>query len=47
MDEARRRGAKHAYLGTFTFQTPGFYLRHGYHVFGELKDFPLGTYGTS
>lgn len=41
-DEARKRGAKHAYLDTFTFQAPGFYQKHGYRVFGELPDFPDG-----
>ena len=41
-DEARQRGAKNAYLDTFSFQAPDFYQRHGYQVFGELKDFPPG-----
>ena len=41
-EEARQRGAKHAYLDTFSFQAPDFYQRHGYQVFGELKDFPRG-----
>ncbi len=41
-DEARKRGAKHAFLDTFSFQAPGFYEKHGYHVFGELNDFPKG-----
>jgi GNAT superfamily N-acetyltransferase len=41
-DEARRRGARHAYLDTFSFQAPGFYQKNGYQVFGELPDFPLG-----
>ncbi|HSR30650.1 MAG TPA: GNAT family N-acetyltransferase [Anaerolineae bacterium] len=40
--EARQRGAKHAYLDTFSFQAPDFYKRHGYQVFGELADFPPG-----
>jgi ribosomal protein S18 acetylase RimI-like enzyme len=40
--EARQRGAKHAFLDTFTFQAPEFYQRHGYRVFGELPDFPAG-----
>jgi GNAT superfamily N-acetyltransferase len=38
--EARQRGAKHAYLDTFSFQAPGFYEKLGYRVFGELPDFP-------
>ena len=41
-DEARRRGAKHAHLDTFSFQAPEFYKQHGYRVFGELPDFPAG-----
>ncbi len=41
-EEARRRGAKNAYLDTFSFQAPAFYKEHGYQVFGELKDFPPG-----
>jgi ribosomal protein S18 acetylase RimI-like enzyme len=41
-EEARQRGAKHAYLDTFSFQAPGFYEKHGYRVFGELPDFPVG-----
>jgi len=38
--EGRKRGAKHAYLDTFSFQAPGFYKKYGYQVFGELTDFP-------
>ena len=41
-DEARKRGAKNAYLDTFSFQAPEFYHKYGYRVFGELKDFPAG-----
>jgi GNAT superfamily N-acetyltransferase len=41
-DEARKRGAKNAYLDTFTFQTSDFYFQHGYEIFGELQDFPTG-----
>jgi GNAT superfamily N-acetyltransferase len=41
-EEARKRGATHAYLDTFSFQAPGFYKKHGYAVFGELQDFPPG-----
>ena len=41
-EKARQSGAKHAYLDTFSFQAPDFYEKHGYRVFGELKDFPPG-----
>lgn len=41
-EEARKLGAKNAYLDTFSFQAPDFYRQHGYRVFGELKDFPPG-----
>jgi ribosomal protein S18 acetylase RimI-like enzyme len=41
-EEARKRGAKNAYLDTFSFQAPGFYKKFGYQVFGELQDFPEG-----
>lgn len=41
-EEARKRGAKNAYLDTFSFQAPDFYRDHGYQVFGELEDFPAG-----
>lgn len=41
-EEARSRGARNAYLDTFSFQAPGFYQKHGYEVFGELHDFPPG-----
>jgi GNAT superfamily N-acetyltransferase len=41
-EEARKRGARHVHLDTFSFQAPGFYEKHGYEVFGELQDFPAG-----
>ena len=41
-EEARKRGAKNAYLDTFSFQAPGFYKKYGYQVFGELNNFPPG-----
>lgn len=41
-EEARKRGAKYAYLDTFSFQAPGFYENYGYEVFGELQNFPPG-----
>jgi GNAT superfamily N-acetyltransferase len=41
-EEARRKGCRHAYLETLSFQARPFYERHGYTVFGELEDFPEG-----
>ena len=41
-EEARQRGAKNAFLDTFSFQAPGFYEHSGYEVFGELREFPAG-----
>ncbi len=41
-EEARKRGAKNAYLDTFSFQAPAFYEKLGYQVFGELPNFPTG-----
>lgn len=41
-DGARNHGARNVYLDTFSFQAPGFYVKNGYHVFGELQDFPPG-----
>ena len=40
--EARRLGARRAYVNTFSFQAPGFYKKLGYREFGRLKDFPPG-----
>lgn len=39
---AMKRGARHIYLDTFSFQGDGFYQKLGYEVFGELDDFPPG-----
>jgi len=41
-EAAQRRGAKHVFLDTFSFQAPEFYKQRGYQVFGELQDFPPG-----
>jgi GNAT superfamily N-acetyltransferase len=42
-DEARRRGCRAGVLYTISFQAPGFYLRHGWKVFGEVPCDPPGT----
>lgn len=41
-EEARQRGAKNAYLDTFSFQAPTFYQNLGYQEFGRLENFPTG-----
>lgn len=41
--EAARKGYTQAYLDTFSFQSPDFYLRLGYEVFGKLDNFPAGS----
>jgi GNAT superfamily N-acetyltransferase len=40
--EARRRGCRHAYLDTFSFQALAFYQKLGYELFGQLDDYPAG-----
>lgn len=40
--EARKAGARHAFLETHTFQAPGLYRRLGYVVIAELEDYPPG-----
>ena len=39
---ARARRCRGVSLGTFDFQARSFYEKQGYHVFGELPDFPAG-----
>ncbi len=38
----RVRGCRHSALDTTEFQAKTFYEKCGYHVFGELADFPPG-----
>ena len=40
--EALRRNCHHVYLDTQDFQALPFYQKHGYIVYGELEDIPLG-----
>jgi GNAT superfamily N-acetyltransferase len=40
--EARRRGCSVIVLGTYSFQAPAFYPRHGYTVTGTIPDCPPG-----
>lgn len=37
--EALDRGCRQALLDTFSFQSPDFYFKHGYEVFGEVDGF--------
>jgi GNAT superfamily N-acetyltransferase len=39
---ARRRGCIGAWVDTFSFQSPGFYLNLGYEEFGRIDDYPPG-----
>ncbi len=39
---AQGRGCTHAHVETHDFQSPTFYLRHGYEVFANLDDLPPG-----
>jgi ribosomal protein S18 acetylase RimI-like enzyme len=41
-DEARAAGARHAFLETHTFQSPGLYRRLGYEPIAELEAYPPG-----
>ena len=39
-DEARARGCTHAFVTSFTFQAPGFYVRHGYREIFRWEGVP-------
>jgi GNAT superfamily N-acetyltransferase len=38
----RKRGCYLSYLDTGDFQAKPFYLKHGYTLFGTIKDYPVG-----
>jgi GNAT superfamily N-acetyltransferase len=42
-DEARRFGARRAYLDTMSMQAPGFYRSCGYTEFGAIDGYPGGV----
>ena len=39
---ARRHSCDVSYLSTFDFQAPGFYIKNGYSLIGELRNVPPG-----
>ncbi len=39
-NEARKHGASMIHLDTFDFQARGFYVKHGYELFGAIGDSP-------
>ena len=41
-EEARRRGCVHAHLYSYSFQAPGFYVKHGYAIYATLEGYPPG-----
>lgn len=42
-EEGRQRGCRSAVLYTISFQAPGFYLKHGWRIFGDIPCDPPGT----
>ena len=40
--EARKFGATHMHLSTWSFQAPDFYKANGFEEFGRIKDHPAG-----
>lgn len=38
--EAKERGCKYAFVDTFSFQSPQFYIRHGYEEVFTLNEYP-------
>ena len=40
-DTAKERGCKYAFLDTFSFQAPMFYIKHGYKEVFTLEEYPV------
>lgn len=40
-ETARSRGCKYAFLDTFSFQAPLFYIKHGYQEVFTLENYPV------
>jgi N-acetylglutamate synthase-like GNAT family acetyltransferase len=38
--QAQKRGCRHVYLDTFSFQAPDFYKKMGYSEYAKFDDFP-------
>ena len=38
-DEAKKRGCKYVFVDTFSFQAPGFYIKHGYKEVFALENY--------
>jgi len=41
--EARRRGCRHGFLQTHSYQAPDFYRRHGWETLAEVPGYPGDT----
>lgn len=40
-EEAARRQCRYAFVDTFSFQAPGFYIKHGYQERFVLENYPI------
>ncbi len=41
-EEAKKRGKKYCKVDTYDFQAKDFYVKQGYNIIGEIKDYLLG-----